>query len=261
MGKVGKQLLLIKSNKFLKEKLRLVFGSLDVGNRLRHACVLSVINQLELKGKRLLDAGCGRGAFTLRVAYKHPENRIVGIDSGLKEIEESEAVRRVLGIKNLSFRNADLTHSLDENEYDLIYCVDALEHIRDDEAVLGNFFNALKPDCNLLLHVPLLNQRRYFSCFDNWQQLDHVRDGYDERSLVNMLKRSGFAVTDKKYNFGWAGSLAWEMDEICRRYFGKIAKLVIFPVLSLLITLDLKLKNRNGNTILISAMRESYRAN
>lgn len=86
-------------------------------------------------------------------------------------------------------------------------------------------------------------------------QNDHARDGYDEQNLVNMLKGQGFEVIDKKDILGWEEALAWEIDEICRRCFGKVVKIAIFPIMSMLMSLDLKLKNRWGNAILILAVK------
>lgn len=244
---------------FLKVKSRFIFGSLDIGNRIRQKHIFSIIRNLRPNGKNILDGGCGSGVFALRVAHRYPDSQLQGLDYDMYHVEQAESDQRVLRIKNVEFRQGDLAQPLGENKYDLIFCVDVLEHISSDETVLGNFFLALKPDGNLLIHVPLLNQRRFFNCFNDWAQDDHVRDGYDEQSLVNMLERQGFVVIDKRYTFGWAGALAWEIHEICR-CFGKLARLGAFPVLALLAALDLRLRNQKGNAILMRAMKESHHA-
>jgi SAM-dependent methyltransferase len=244
---------------FLKLKLRLIFGSLDIGNWLRQKHLLSVIHNLHLDGKSILDAGCGGGASILYLAKRHLRGSFVGLDYDGRRIMEAELARNILAINNVVFRQEDLLKNLGENKYDLIYCVDVLEHISDDESVIENFFCALKSGGNLLIHSPLLSQRRFFSRFKNWTQADHIRGGYDLQSLVNMLKRHGFVVIYKKYTFGWAGALAWETYEICR-CFGRIAQIGCFPALALVAPLDLRLRNQKGNAILILSKKQSNHA-
>jgi len=243
---------------FLKAKLRLIFGSLDIGNRLRQKQILSLIRHFHPSFKSILDAGCGGGVCALRLAHRYPGSQLVGLDYDIYNVKQAQTDQKVLKIKNVEFRHGDLRTSLGENKYDLIYCIDVLEHINSDEKVLYNFFAALKQNGNLIIHVPLLNQRRVFKCFNDWSQADHVRDGYEKESLVKMLERQGFAVIYRKYTFGWVGALAWELDEIFRG-LSSVARVMAFPALALLGGLDLRLRSDWGNGILIFATKEFQR--
>ena len=47
-------------------------------------------------------------------------------------------------IKNVSFAVEDLTSINHQNKFDLIVCVDVMEHIAEDQKVFKNFYSALK---------------------------------------------------------------------------------------------------------------------
>jgi len=243
----------------LKIKLRLLLGSLDIGQRIRQKAIFNAFPSLSPHGKLILDAGCGSGASSLHLAHRYPYSQFVGIDSNMNRVEEAKTDQKILGIKNVRFVLADLMDPLGKVEYDIIFCIDVLEHIENDELAIKNLCSVLKLGGSLLIHIPLLNQKRHFGYFENWVQDDHVRNGYDEQHLIELLRSQNLRVVKKIYTFGWAGALAWETHEICR-FFGRIAQIGCFPVLALVATLDLRLRNQKGNAILIRAMKESHHA-
>jgi len=237
----------------LKIKLRLLFGSLDIAQRIRQKRLLSHLSRLSPDGKSILDAGCGSGAHALDLAYRYPLSEFVGMDSDMNRVEQAKADQKILGVKNCKFVCTDLTDPLGEGEYDIIYCIDVLEHIEKDELVIKNLCSVLKLGGSLLIHVPLLNQERYFNYFKNWVQDDHVREGYNLRCLIEMLENQNLQVVTKRYTFGRAGAIAWEIYEICR-CLGSITRIFVFPFLALLASIDLKVEQK-GNAILIGAKK------
>jgi ubiquinone/menaquinone biosynthesis C-methylase UbiE len=103
-------------------------------------------------GMRLLDAGCGVGLETSRLAAAHPHTRVVGLDhnAGLLEI----ARRREPQPRNLQWLEADLTApGLPEASFDAIRTERVLMYLPDGtfERVLGELARLLCPGGRLAL--------------------------------------------------------------------------------------------------------------
>ena len=72
-----------------------------LGGRKHDAFRRRVIELAELRGdKDILDAGCGTGLTTLRIAEQYPQCRVCGIDLSIKMIEvaRNEATERGLDV-------------------------------------------------------------------------------------------------------------------------------------------------------------------
>lgn len=91
-----------------------------------------------------LDYGCGTGmlSFPLKDALGH----ITLKDSSAGMLEVLREKITVLGVSNMSVRQADLTDEpLPEERYDLIYSSMVLHHIPDTAAILATFHALLNP--------------------------------------------------------------------------------------------------------------------
>ena len=77
-----------------------------------------------------------------------------------------------------------------ENEFDVVGAFDMLEHVEEDEAVLEQFYKALRPGGGLLLTVP--QHRFLWSVADDYSY--HKRR-YTRADLAAKLKRARFEVT------------------------------------------------------------------
>ncbi len=98
------------------------------------------------EGLRVLDAGCGNGAITLRIAdCLGPTGRITGIDRdpGMIDIAREAAAQHELPVE---FLHTDIEqHAPPGESYDLIYARLLLSHLGDPAAALGRLVKALKP--------------------------------------------------------------------------------------------------------------------
>ena len=101
-----------------------------------------------LKGKKILDLGCGIGTFSQ--AFYLEGAKVVGID-----IEE-EYLKRA----RLSFPHIDFVKGVGENlpfpdeEFQIVFCNEVLEHTQNDLLVLKEIFRVLQKDGFLFLFVP-----------------------------------------------------------------------------------------------------------
>jgi SAM-dependent methyltransferase len=103
-----------------------------------------------VRGKRVLDAGCGEGFCTRRLAEAAAE--VVGVDYSAEAIETS---RRSWSAPNLSFRVEDLSRPpAGDERYDVILNFQVLEHIEDEHAFLAGLRDRLAPGGVLMLTTP-----------------------------------------------------------------------------------------------------------
>ncbi len=107
------------------------------------------------KDERVLDLGCAGGIFCFALANNCRE--IVGVDFSSKVIEEANKLLKGKPCKNVSFVCADARNTgLKEGYFDVILCVDLLEHLyRDDsEKVFDECKRLLKNGGKLIIWTP-----------------------------------------------------------------------------------------------------------
>jgi SAM-dependent methyltransferase len=105
-------------------------------------------------GGRLLDYGCGDGTFLALVSDLFP--RAVGVDVAPGQLED--CARRFGGVPNVSFLlSDDLMDPSQQGRYDLIMCMEVLEHCPDDIqiVVLDRIHRVAAPGATLVVSVPI----------------------------------------------------------------------------------------------------------
>lgn len=81
---------------------------------------------------RILELGCGNGAFTGRLVETYPDAEVTGVDHSTVALEEART--RVDGAE---FVAADLTTFVEETtvEYDLVFASECLYYVADDHSI------------------------------------------------------------------------------------------------------------------------------
>ena len=102
----------------------------------------------------IYDAGSGFGQYTYFMATKFKPCNILSVDVKEDWINDCKEFFNQKEISNVSFAIEDLTSINHENKFDLIVCVDVMEHIQDDVTVFQNFYKALKKAGYLLINSP-----------------------------------------------------------------------------------------------------------
>lgn len=212
-----------------------LFGIPVVGLRIR-ARVLSGLIPENLTPANILDAGSGPGVITFLLARRFPDAAILGIDCDPVAVEASQRIAEDGKVSNASFELGNLL-VLPEGRFDLVTCVDILEHVADDNAAVKSLFNTTSPGGTLLLHVPAL-YRRYpvFEKRLNFDVPTHVRPGYELNDIVAMVRGAGFGVQQSGYTFGFfetlANNLGYMITRAEKRH--KMLYAMAFPWLNLL---------------------------
>jgi SAM-dependent methyltransferase len=101
-------------------------------------------------GRRVLDAACGM-AYGTRILAEAGASEVVGIDLN----EEVVAEVRATAAPNMTFDVGDLRQlPYGEDEFDLITCFEAIEHVPDPDAVLDELRRVLRPGGVVALSTP-----------------------------------------------------------------------------------------------------------
>ncbi len=152
---------------------------------------------------RILDAGCGRGVFTLELAKQHSEAEVIGVDIDEAAIKRATQIARKAGISNCRFEVGDVTGLGFRDEFDLVLSVDNLEHIKDDVTAMAGLAKALRPGGNLVVHVPGYYRRwLMFGRRVNFEVPGHMRPGYTVDELESKLRQAGFEIIRAQHTYG-----------------------------------------------------------
>jgi ubiquinone/menaquinone biosynthesis C-methylase UbiE len=134
-----------------------------------------------LVGKKILDAGCGGGAYVEYLAQQGFD--VTGIDKHQQFLELAREKGR-LG----TYLQGDITHfPFSDQTFDCSYCFDVLEHVDDYRAILEL---ARVTKYRLILAVPKEDQimHNFNLTFLHYQDKTHLRN-YTEESLQDLCRK------------------------------------------------------------------------
>lgn len=197
------------------------YGSYAITKRIQ-----KIDETVNLKGKRVLDLGCGNGCYTAELARRAAY--VCGVDILMPNLRafRMQIPRFQATAENLPFAS---------ETFDDITMIEVLEHTRCDSNVLEECFRVLKPGGSLVLFVP--NKLYPFESHPchvgtislgpniplvSWlpmslrKRLCHARI-YTRRALFSMARRAGFQVHKSGYIFPPLDSLRLPFKQTYRR--------------------------------------------
>jgi 2-polyprenyl-3-methyl-5-hydroxy-6-metoxy-1,4-benzoquinol methylase len=213
----------------------------------------------------VLDAGSGFGQYTYYMMRCSESWKITGVDVKAEQIEDCITfIKKIRKEQRVQFKVADLTLINEKELYDLILCVDVMEHIENDKLVFSNFMNALKPGGMVLISTPS-DQGGSDVQDDTTESFieEHVRNGYNITEIEEKLRSAGFTNVLSKYSYGKPGKISWK---ISMKYpvimlnwskwfyiFLPFYFILISPVALLLNILDVSMTHRSGTGLIVKA--------
>ena len=208
----------------------------------------------------IYDAGSGYGQYSYFMSKNLQPCEIYSVDvkeDWIKDCREFFSSQR---INNVSFGVEDLTIINHNDRFDLIVCVDVMEHIPDDVKVFQNFYNALRKDGYLLINTPSI-----YGGSDVHEDEDesfigeHARDGYSKEDLESKLHPIGFTTHQSKYTYGFWGDKAWRLGIKYPIMIVNLSKLLLiilplyylitFPFTFIMMLIDFNSENKVGSGI------------
>ena len=118
-------------------------------NPLRLEFILNNFDK-SIRKKDVLDIGCGGGLISELLAKKNAN--VTGIDENIYNIKQAKEHAKMSSIK-IDYKNQSLDtfYKKNKKKYDLILCLEVLEHVNDVKKTLDKISELMKPGGTLIL--------------------------------------------------------------------------------------------------------------
>lgn len=162
---------------------------------------------------QVLDAGSGFGQYSYYLTKLLPDCTILGIDVKEEQVADCNQFFQRIGKNKVKFEIGDLTKFSHPNKYDLVVCVDVMEHILEDVDVFKNYHSSMKTGGMLVISTPSdqggsdVHEEGETSFIE-----EHVRDGYNIQDIQDKLRIAGFSKIHAQYSYGTPGKISWRMS-------------------------------------------------
>jgi len=146
---------------FLVRLYLLFFGAPAFGKRIRYGQISKVLGYKALNGRRVLDIGGAPGVrFVVTDVYEFFE------DAGY------------------------------DDYFDIVFCLDVLEHVPDDTGLLSGIYGSLKEGGVMVIASPSRDRRINP---EDEKIHGHVRPGYERNEMEDLLLGAGFIIEYFQY--------------------------------------------------------------
>jgi SAM-dependent methyltransferase len=175
---------------------------------------------------RTLDAGCGNGAFSIYAA--RCGNRVVAASFSQREQDDARRRAELLGVEGIDFELLDL-RDLDGRrealgDFDQIICLETIEHLTDDEALVRGLAAMLAPGGQLLLTTPFQGHHPLYledRDPDPAEDGSHVRYGYTRERLREIAQGAGLQVAEEGFV---SGLISQKLTDLMRRLTHRVGR-------------------------------------
>lgn len=156
--------------------------------------VANLVDGLELKGKRILDIGCGIGGPSFVLASKYGAH-VTGIDIEPQLIEQARIRAEKLGLssacKFIKVEPGPLVFP--DDSFDVVFSAGVIMTIEDQEEVLTEAFRVLKPGGTLTVYDWMKREGEYSEDMRYWFKMERLT--YAMKTFAEyeaMLQENGF---------------------------------------------------------------------
>jgi 2-polyprenyl-3-methyl-5-hydroxy-6-metoxy-1,4-benzoquinol methylase len=188
--------------------------------------------QVRGESRRVVEIGCGSGAFTIGAALRGYSALGLSWDSAAQE----SAARRALlcRAQTAAFRVSD-ARSLEElrelyDACDAVICCETIEHIINDSKLMTDMARCLKAGGKLLLTSPYLHYKPMGGDEGPFVEVEdgrHVRRGYTHRDLERLCVSAGLKVAEA----GYCSGLLSQKGTKAYRFLSSIHPLIAWALL------------------------------
>ncbi len=160
---------------------------------------------------QVLDAGCGFGQYDRHLLRYFPQSQVLAVDIKEDYIEDCRYFYDRSAWKDrIRFQVADLLQWHEGPKYEVVLCVDVLEHIEEDVEVMRRLTGSMDDGARLVVHSPSIYAEEDAGD-DEFFVDEHARVGYSVEELSEKMKQAGLNPVDVHYTYGKYGHAAWVM--------------------------------------------------
>lgn len=214
----------------------------------------------------IYDAGAGFGQYSYWLSGQLPKARITAIDVKDEQVADCNAFFQRIGRPQVKFEVGDVTKFQQPNTFDLVVCVDVMEHILEDEAALRCYSTSLKEGGMLIISTPSdqggsdVHEEGEGSFIE-----EHVRDGYNIDDIRAKALRNGFSKVEARYSYGAPGKISWKLSmkwpllmlQASKLFFIVLPfyYLVAYPIAFVLNMADVRMTHSTGTGLIVKAWK------
>lgn len=223
-----------------------------------------------MKGKnddvKILDAGAGFGQYTYWLSSQNKNWNIFSVDVKEEQVADCNKFFKQINRNNVLFAVEDLTVYRKENAYDLVVCVDVMEHILEDVKVFRNYAASLKQGGMLIISTPSDQGGSDVNADSDTSFIEeHVRDGYNIKEIEEKILGAGFSKVEARFSYGIPGKISWRLSMkypiqalgVTKLFFILLPfyYVVAYPISFVLNYLDTNLQHKTGTGLIVKAWK------
>jgi len=256
-----------RDNSIIVKLYYYMFGIPILNMHLRWRAIKKIIKKLK---SPILDVGCGNGAFSIETAIM-TGNLVIGFDINREGILFAKRVANRKKVNNVCFLIADARKMpFKEEVFKSAICLEVLEHIEEDHAVLSEIFRVLRRDGQLIITSvgPSYTLYTFLPIFTDgtnlgknfYREMDHVRDGYSIDILTRCLSDVGFRTVEFNEFIKFFSAIGVRFLDFLLHYrsaLGSISehvKVLLHPIFLILTKIDEFLPS-NGKELVVLAVK------
>lgn len=157
--------------------------------------IISILRQYIHNKQSILDIGCGAGTISLYLASTYNKSKVTGIDISSIAIAACQESAKRLQLNNIIYRQMDFPTKIPKEKYDIIVCLEVIEHLEDDYLVIKKMYELLNDNGIIILSTPSVNSPLYkmgfAKSFD--KRVGHLRR-YNLNNLIRMFNNEQLTV-------------------------------------------------------------------
>ncbi|KAG9451878.1 hypothetical protein H6P81_004782 [Aristolochia fimbriata] len=115
-------------------------------------------------GQKVLDLGCGQGAFTLHVAQKYKDSHVTAVTNAATEKNYIEDQCKIMGLSNVEVILEDIAKLTMKTTFDRIIAIGLLEHMKNYGLLLQNISQWMNPAESLLFIDHVCHKSFAYKC-------------------------------------------------------------------------------------------------
>ena len=172
---------------------------------------------------RVLDVGCGGGAYSRGLCHYRSDLTVWGVDIAIGNINYAK-----LRTSNVHFILGSSYHLPFKNDsFDAVFSIDALEHMKYPEKAIAEMYRVLKPAGILHFAAPLEGSYlsilgflyRFFGWSPKEKLVGHVAR-FTYQNLKSMITTAGFEFKKNKYSVHYVIQLLDVLSVALILFFG-----------------------------------------